>query len=529
MSKNYKEEKHRDDKFDPYVHLKGEHVEALMEHLTAECEKVETRTRKRKAKDRTNFKRTVETVVANAIRVWGSERDAIHYSRKAEGYTLKEYFPDWLGYIHLTKAIDILARYGFLETTCGDNSDELAVQYRKRPQSTFKATRLLLDLCRNYGLTSWSTEKSLDAPVLFLKDGLKRPKSFASSDPDLAGIERPVRQFNGFNREYSFELKQSWLEATDDESKLRRVDELDMNRTFLYRVFNNGSWHEGGRWFGGWWQDCPAVIRPYILINGEPTVELDYSGFLTRALYHQIGVDYQEQDPYDLPEVMKAADAQKLSKVVVRDSIKQLMNILINASDSDRVDRIPGLCLPRGYKLASTVYSLLKDKHKPIASYLRSGIGLRMMAKESEICRRILLEGMDKGVLVLPIHDSYIVQEKHKDWLWSAMHSHYREVFGFNPVVKEEKSVGQQADPITAPLEMGTDKSGLLSEDNKLTASPSKDTYIDIPLSTPLGEGISSLPLQSTPAALQPFFQEQNDRLWAKIAAGGPSKYDPMK
>ena len=24
----------------------------------------------------------------------------------------------------------------------------------------------------------------------------------------------------------------------------------------LYRVFNNGTWREGGRWYGGWWQQA---------------------------------------------------------------------------------------------------------------------------------------------------------------------------------------------------------------------------------------------------------------------------------
>jgi hypothetical protein len=42
-------------------------------------------------------------------------------------------------------------------------------------------------------------------------------------------------------------------------------------------VFNNGSFNEGGRFYGGWWQNFPSDYRQFITINGHTTWEYDYS------------------------------------------------------------------------------------------------------------------------------------------------------------------------------------------------------------------------------------------------------------
>jgi len=45
---------------------------------------------------------------------------------------------------------------------------------------------------------------------------------------------------------------------------------IQLERFRLYRVFNNGSFDLGGRFYGGWWQRIPRDDRPYITINGQP-------------------------------------------------------------------------------------------------------------------------------------------------------------------------------------------------------------------------------------------------------------------
>ena len=45
----------------------------------------------------------------------------------------------------------------------------------------------------------------------------------------------------------------------------------------VYRVFNNSTFSNGGRFYGAWWIGVPKQYRMHIHIDGKPTVELDYS------------------------------------------------------------------------------------------------------------------------------------------------------------------------------------------------------------------------------------------------------------
>ena len=62
-----------------------------------------------------------------------------------------------------------------------------------------------------------------------------------------------------------------------------------------------------------------------MVINGEPTVELDYSGLHIRMLYHRIGLDYRDECyVYD-----KADKANRID----RERMKLASLIVINSDD----------------------------------------------------------------------------------------------------------------------------------------------------------------------------------------------------
>jgi hypothetical protein len=61
---------------------------------------------------------------------------------------------------------------------------------------------------------------------------------------------------------------------------------------FVRRVFNNNSFYEGGRFYGGWWQRIDGKIRKDIRINNIATVEIDYSAIHVVMLYALMGIDY---------------------------------------------------------------------------------------------------------------------------------------------------------------------------------------------------------------------------------------------
>jgi len=57
---------------------------------------------------------------------------------------------------------------------------------------------------------------------------------------------------------------------------------------------------------------------------------------------------------------------------------------------------------------------------------------------DSKIANDILLHFAKKGILVLCIHDSFIIQRIHKDELLKVMKKFYKDRFGYNPKVSEK-------------------------------------------------------------------------------------------
>lgn len=209
--------------------------------------------------------------------------------------------------------------------------------------------------------------------------------------------------------------------------------EFAINNKKLHRVFNQGSFEFGGRFYGGGYQLVPKKFRPHILLNGEPTVELDYSAHHIRIAYHLEGIDYQD-DPY-----MAMTDDDKERKI-----FKLLFLVILNAEteakaisgfrNNDRKELFRLL----GDLKDSTIKPLLarvKKMHPKIAHYIHSGKGVLFQNIDSKITEAILMRMTINGIPCLPIHDSYIVPKQYGNQLEEAMLEEYKLVMAFEPVI----------------------------------------------------------------------------------------------
>ena len=59
---------------------------------------------------------------------------------------------------------------------------------------------------------------------------------------------------------------------------------------FVRRIFNNKSFSDGGRFYGGWWQRIDSKFRKDIRLNNSPTVEIDYSALHVILAYSEVKV-----------------------------------------------------------------------------------------------------------------------------------------------------------------------------------------------------------------------------------------------
>lgn len=183
---------------------------------------------------------------------------------------------------------------------------------------------------------------------------------------------------------------------------------LDLTARTLYRVFNDKNWSKGGRLYGGWWQQIPARYRSRITIDGHTTVELDYSSLHPTMLYARKGLK-APADPYSAP----------LGKQH-RDITKQVFNALINAQST--LTRPPrGLPLQEHGLDWLTVRQKVEASFAPLQEYFYSGEGSRLQREDSDMALRIMTDLMKQGIVVLPVHDSFLVQQRHEDDLWRTM------------------------------------------------------------------------------------------------------------
>ncbi|ESZ53296.1 hypothetical protein X731_02085 [Mesorhizobium sp. L2C054A000] len=197
----------------------------------------------------------------------------------------------------------------------------------------------------------------------------------------------------------------------------RRFDLDILSRNALYRVFNNARFTDGGRFYGGWWQGVPSGLRRHLTINGFPTAELDYSNMQIVMLYADEGL-VLEGDAYEIEGIPSTH----------RKLIKRTVFKIVNADGQIRAARKTEL--PEGWTWRQLM-DAVREKHLPIAKYFGTGEGIRLQKRDADIAETVMLRMKDEGMLVLPIHDSFVVEEGKQGRLREVMIEAYREHLGF--------------------------------------------------------------------------------------------------
>ena len=197
---------------------------------------------------------------------------------------------------------------------------------------------------------------------------------------------------------------------------------------FTRRVFNNSSWDEGGRFYGGFWQRIGQDYRNHILINDEETVELDFSSLHPVLAYANAGVDYWKEyktDPYDV-----AVDGIE-DAAASREVIKKLILLALNAEDQTalfkafRSEFDYSLLGDLKYSFTDDalgkILNSIKERHSKIADQIATGAGTRLMNLDSKIVEFVIQRFLETSTPLLNVFDSFIVQTSQRDRLQTAM------------------------------------------------------------------------------------------------------------
>ena len=205
---------------------------------------------------------------------------------------------------------------------------------------------------------------------------------------------------------------------------------------YIHRVFNRKSFDLGGRGYGAIHQRIPKQLRHYIYINGRPTVELDYSAYHIRMLYHQKGIDYRD-DPYVICEGPEMRDTYKAVGLIAINGDGCKPGEVIYAIRDELTKR--GIPIPFRKNPIKGLIKRFKEKHPKIVDCLYDDRGVELMNIDSRIMNNILMKLIDRGILGLSVYDSIVVAEQHQDFLNQLMMDEYEKEMGFKPIVDVKK------------------------------------------------------------------------------------------
>lgn len=369
-----------------------------------------------------------------------SSRKYIRYSRKRGYYSsIPSYSKmSFQSYDIIIPLIDSLETLGIIESVKGFYN----ICKKKGRLSKFRPTKKFDRLVTNVNLSD-VIETHHERPIILKSRKTKKPLSYPLNN----NIRIMINQLMLYNeRRQSWEIAIDSLEQeeiNDHKAFLRHntISEIKpgckvvLKQPFVYRVFND-SFKMGGRFYNGIETNMSKTLRDKILINGEPTVELDYSSLHIRMLYNEIGEDYK-QDAYS-----QVADGDSNMRSVYK--IVALCSINARSIDST-IGAIRKAICKYGFK---NHFSDLKDPqikkliedwkiaHPKLEQFFCNDKGLKLQNKDSKIASAVIQEFLDSNEIILCNHDSFIVKKTLQKKLMKVMKAKYKEVLGFEPEVK---------------------------------------------------------------------------------------------
>jgi hypothetical protein len=232
------------------------------------------------------------------------------------------------------------------------------------------------------------------------------------------------------------------LIAADDVWRHVRIslgdDVLPAMQTTMTRIFNNGSFDEGGRFYC-LLQNLPKEQRKHLRFDSEPTLEIDFSGMHPHLLYHLQGEDFSGE-PYEINGFKRADVKTAFNTLINRDSRKH------KGPAARSLAKNLNITLAQATELENALYRSL---HR-ISGHFNTGVGLRLQKLDSQIAHEVMTHFfMQRKRPLLMIHDSAIVSVRDVEALKLCM------VDAYQYVVLKELQRYDNKDSEHAPLPKG--------------------------------------------------------------------------
>ncbi len=406
-----------------------------------------------KGREEETRKRHVKVLLLDLYVTWCQDSNLyVSYSRNKGAYKAKSRYNE----LHISRTtislVDALVEAGLIEQNLGFYNRE----YNFGKESRIAPTPKLIEMFKNVRFSIFDVDNHSDRLTVILRDkdiGDKKPR-----DIEYEPIKE-TEQISKFLKSYNALLRKSYIDIPQLGDNGRFVGEENLlseysirhTDKFVTRIFNRGSFEYGGRFFGGWWQQCPKEFRPYIFINDQPTNEIDFSGLHIVMIYALEGINYWNEDGDD-PYKIEIQNFEETYEGHLRAIAKNLLLVLLNAKSSKKAyaafrKNAGKNTLEGAYKddFLKCVHKALSDRHPKIKNYFGNDSGIKLMRLDSDISQLVLKRFLEFDIPVLCLHDSYIVPVHYEDELIDIMHDAFESIMGVKLGNREKKAIKEQA------------------------------------------------------------------------------------
>ena len=343
----------------------------------------------------------------------------LSYSRNKQKYTIAQRYKhsDFSYDVVVRKIIDPLIQSGLIDEVPGyHHSASGAGRQGRLGFQGLELISIFSDVYTEFQSTGKVAVELLPSvETVILKDCDGRLSDYHDS-PATVDMRKLLAELNSFHSSQSITVNGKLLQ--------------NMN---MYRVFNNDSWAKGGRIYCSP-QNLPKAIRAEIKINGSPVVELDYAGLHMNMAYAMYTGSTCDSYPYDDSdygsELKKYKTLMKVATLVVFNCSNKIQAM---GAVNNKIQNL-GIELPNGMK-GKQIVEMIQDKHEDISELFCSGCGLDLQYADSQLTVSILTQCKKDGVAAIPIHDSYIVQEKYRGYLQALMLKVFKDKYGCDIVI----------------------------------------------------------------------------------------------
>ena len=374
--------------------------------IASEISSIENRERKRSADAQKHFEHAIEcllkdlwlgTVIHPEYEV-GIHRRSNWYSETPQYRDPNLTYPQAIAAYDGMIATDLIrvTRNGFYDRDTG-RSDVTKVI----------ATDKLLQIMESLeGNPFKEVKPDLEAECILLRDRINDQRVLVPYDNDKTTNEMRenlVTINKCFARHWP-DLRITNDDYTDLQARLRldkNKSPIDFSKRILTRIFSNGRFDHGGRFYRAWWHNVPSEYRKYITIDGKRTCEYDYSQLNPHMVYFLRGKKMGDEDAYG-----RVFDGEH------RKIVKSAFSAMIQSST-------PLNLQPKKLDLSEvdldwpTLRQAILDAHKPIADMFFQGHGNHLQYIDSCIAEQVLLQFVQSDdEAILPVHDSFIMHYK---------------------------------------------------------------------------------------------------------------------